>query len=155
MITGNMQQLEVEKEWIPEKIYEILQKVEGMNLISLKPGRYELGNKHYMLVDETKTEPRDVRRFEAHHDFADIQIVLSGHEIIEWAPLLVMENMCEALPQNDAYFYEYGGRVISMPMTPGTYSVLYPGDAHKTLVAEGEPENVKKVIVKVCLKSLQ
>lgn len=153
MIIGNMQQLEVEKAWIPADIYALLRKVSAMNPEHLDPGRYELGNGHYMLVDETQTEPREVRRFEAHQDYADIQIVFLGHEMIDWAPLSAMENMSENLADKDVYFYEYSGRYIATPMTRGTYAVFYPGDAHRTLVADKEPGKVKKVVIKVCLNS--
>ncbi len=116
-------------------------------------GRYELGNGHYMNIDEVNTEPSEHRRYEAHQDYCDIQIVLWGHEIIQCAPLSVMENMVEANVDKDVYFYEYNGKSTTIPMTKGTYVVFYPGDAHKPLIAETKAEPVKKIIIKYSLNA--
>ncbi len=154
MIIGNINQLGVERRWLHNGIYKLIKQALTMNLETLPAGRYELGNGHYMNVDEVETEPIEQRRYEAHQDYADIQIVIMGRECIGYAPLALMERMVEANPEKDVYFYEYSGQGMMIPMQRGTFAVFYPADAHRPLIAEHAPGKVKKVIIKALMDRL-
>lgn len=155
MIIGNIQQLEIEKAWIPNNMYKLIRQAMAMHPESLAPGRYELGNSHYMNIDEVETECEEKRRFEAHQEFADIQILLVGHEMIGYAPLTAMGNCVEALVDKDLYFYEYEGAYTKIDMLRGTFAIFLPGDAHKPLIAHSnKPAKVKKAIIKANLNKL-
>lgn len=154
MIVGNLQQLEIEKGWLPNHMVKLIKQVMEMHPETMTPGRYELGNSHYMNIDESMTEPEENRYFEAHQEYADIQILLVGHELIAYAPLSAMDHMVEANVDKDVYFYEYSGRRTIMPMMHGNYVVFFPGDAHKPLIADRQPEMIKKVVIKVRLNNI-
>ena len=62
---------------------------------------------------------------------------------------------CEGLvlkedhPENDLKFYEEPAMSGTVLLLPGDMIVVAPEDAHKPRCAAGEPEFVRKVVVKV------
>lgn len=154
MIIGNLQQLEIEKGWIPNHMVKLIKQVMSMHPETMEPGCYELGNSHYMNIDVATTELEENRFYEAHQEYADIQILLVGHEKIAYAPLVSMDNMVEANVAKDLYFYEYKSERTIIPMLHGSYVIFFPGDAHKPLIAVDKPEQVKKVVIKVRLNNI-
>lgn len=154
MIVGNLQQLEIEKGWLPNDMVKLIKQVMSMHPETMEPGCYELGNSHYMNIDVCSTELEENRFYEAHQEYADIQILLVGHEKIAYAPLSAMDHMVEANVEKDLYFYEYNGERTIMPMLHGNYVIFFPGDAHKPLIADGKKETVKKVVIKVRLNNI-
>ena len=154
MIIGNIQQLEIEKSWLPNAVYKLLKQVIAMHPETLAPGRYELGQGHYMNVDEEMTEPEEARLFEVHQEYADVQMLLIGHEHIYYAPLSSMDTLVRADMEKDLQFYEYHGKSTIIPMLRGSYAIFFPGDAHKPLVKSGYTEKVKKVVIKVNLANV-
>lgn len=154
MIIGNLQQLEIEQGWLPNHMVKLIKQVMSMHPETMEPGCYELGNAHYMNIDVSMTELEEDRLYEAHQEYADIQILLVGHEKIAYAPLASMDHMVEAHVDRDLYFYEYNGQRTVIPMLHGSYVIFFPGDAHKPLIADGNPEEIKKVVIKVRLNNI-
>ena len=71
---------------------------------------------------------------EAHREYIDVQMTIIGAERIDWFPTQTLDIHTEYNPKNDA----------------AMFVVLYPDDAHAPqLWASGEPEDIKKVVVKV------
>jgi biofilm protein TabA len=91
-------------------------------------------------------------KMEAHRKYIDLQFIVSGEEVIGWAPL---DRMALTQPYDetkDACF----GTVPPHEFTPvylraGQLAVLYPEDGHAPKMAAGKPVPVKKIIVKVAV----
>ena len=97
--------------------------------------------------------PQDTR-FEAHRSYIDIQIVLSGKEIVYWCPLERLTKI--AVPydyEKDIVFFD-DPDVPSTPMRleAGDYAVLFPSDGHKPRCVVDAPEPVGKIVVKVSVQ---
>ena len=121
------------------------------DLDSLQCGRHDiLGDECYALVEDYLTTPRDGRRWEAHRDHIDIQCVVSGRELLGCADLRQMQST-EYDPARDMEFLEFpaspDGRFRLIEA--GTFVILRPANAHMPGVAVDEPEQVRKVVVKV------
>ncbi len=57
------------------------------DLAALSDGQHPIGSSGtYVKIQRYHTEPREARRAETHDAFVDIQVLLEGTEIIEWAP---------------------------------------------------------------------
>lgn len=151
MIIGNLHQLEAEKARLPEVIYSLLLKVQELNFKELAPGRYELGDGHYMNIDEAKTEPIEARKYESHRLYADIQLSIIGQEYVGYAPLCEMGEPTEVYDERDLYFYGVKEEGLLIPLVEDRFVVLYPEDAHRPLIARGAAGAVKKAIIKVRL----
>ena len=55
------------------------------------------------------------------------------------------------LDTNDVLFYEEdeSANEIMLPMTDGCYAVFFPEDVHRPCCQMGQPEDVKKIVLKV------
>ena len=119
------------------------------------PGRVEIdGSQVYALVQSYQSRPdTENPRFEAHRRYIDIQYVLSGAELLGWAPLERLTAATEYNAERDVLH----GVVPAAERTfvhlgAGQGAILFPSDAHAPGLAAGTPEPVVKIVVKVMLE---
>ena len=116
---------------------------------ALPAGRYDIpGTACYMLVQDVSTQPEDLRRFETHINYGDIQIVLSGREIMQWAPAENLTPAGDYNPEKDVRFYVHYDDCASLRVTAGQFALFVPSDGHKPLCADGQPCAMRKIVVK-------
>jgi YhcH/YjgK/YiaL family protein len=116
---------------------------------TLKDGKHEIdGEAIFALVSTYETEPGNVRSFEAHRKHVDLQYLLSGREIIHWAPLQELTPVGEYSDEKDIVFLSGDSRA-RLRLSPGTFALFYPEDAHKPNCAWDTPQPARKVVVKV------
>ena len=98
------------------------------------------------MVNFSQTNPKtkEEAKLETHNRFIDIQIPLSGVEVMGYTP---REDLPEAECNADKDISFYHGLAESfIPVKPGMFVIFFPQDAHAPGVT---PDGVKKVIVKV------
>jgi len=116
----------------------------------ISAGRYAINeDKVYAMVHEYITTSKTEKNLESHCRYIDIQYVLSGHELIEWAPVAALEVHTSYIEDKDVAFYRDGKGMASFILKSGMFAVFYPGDAHKPGCSVGEPEHVRKIVVKI------
>lgn len=129
------------------KAYEFLARTD---VADLPLGRVDIdGDEVFANVQEYDTVPASEKQMEAHRRYYDVQFVATGEEVMEYAPLAGLE---EAQPfDEDADFglYVAPARPSSVVLRAGDVAVLAPEDAHKPGCALGEPQHVRKIVVKV------
>lgn len=90
---------------------------------------------------------------EAHKEFIDIQVVLSGEEIILWHRFgeLPVKSPYNSAKDVELYQLPNGGVGSSTAcvLRPGLFSLFFPSDIHSPQIAIGAPAPVRKVVVKV------
>lgn len=125
-------------------------------LLGLSPeildGRHAIsGDDVYGLVSSYQTRPVDAARFEAHRNYVDVQMVLSGAERLGWAPLQGLEVAQPYDPAKDVEFHAFPDSAASfINAVPGLFVAFFPWDAHMPQVSAGLwPVPVRKVVVKV------
>ena len=94
-----------------------------------------------------QTVPESECFFEAHKEFADIQIMRSGSERIDVSHVSAL-TVTKAIPENDFEALE-GPAELSVRMKPDSFLVVLPGDAHKLKIMDGQPMDVTKTVFKV------
>ena len=123
------------------------------DLRALDDGRYEIdGERIYALIQTVSTRKSDLLDFENHGRFVDIQMTLSGDEVMEWAPL---ENLVKVRAYDvgdDCALWRGEGQTIRA--TDGIFAIFLPTDAHKPCVAPGAPGEVRKVVVKISVEEV-
>jgi YhcH/YjgK/YiaL family protein len=66
-----------------------------------------------------------------------------------------MDGMTETVPYNETKDVWYGkptsGRITAVPLISGQLAVLFPNDAHAPKLQVLQPENVKKIVVKILI----
>ena len=102
-----------------------------------------------LMVNFSQARPKtkEEARIETHNNFIDIQIPLSGVELMGYMP---RAELPEAVynAEKDITFYE-GLATDYLTVKPGMFAIFFPEDAHAPGVT---PDGVKKVIVKVRVK---
>lgn len=94
-----------------------------------------------------KPKTKDDAKIETHNNFIDIQIPLTGTELMGYMPRTDLAE-AEYNAEKDVTFYP-GHATDYLTVKPGMFAIFFPEDAHAPGVTEVE---LKKVIVKVRVK---
>ncbi|WP_181995500.1 YhcH/YjgK/YiaL family protein [Clostridium sp. AM58-1XD] len=122
-------------------VFDFAEKIKGND-----PGRYECGDL-YAMVQKGITKPSEEGSLEAHHDYIDLQYVVSGQEIMEWKNT---EDLIQETPydeKKDIVFFK--GTGMPAVIEPGMFYLVFPQDGHKPCVHMERPSEYKKVVVKI------
>lgn len=118
------------------------------NIDTLPLGRIDVSENLFVLVQEYQTAPIDEGKFEAHVNYADIQYLHEGEEVIVWNTIDRLTQV-SAMPENDIAFYN--GTGTALPLTAGNFMIFFPDDAHMPSRCINEPRTNKKIVFKVRL----
>ncbi len=117
------------------------------DLNALEIGKTELKGKDLLVnVAQTTPKAKEDAKLETHRDFIDIQIPLSGTEVMGYTA--AQDCVPADAPYNEAKditFFE-GLAEDYIAVKPGMFAIFFPQDGHAPGIS---PEGVKKVIVKV------
>lgn len=118
------------------------------DLNTLAPGKHVLeGEKLFALVNDYTTQPLATCRFESHRRYTDIQWMVRGSERIGVTNVGGLKVTEPYATERDIAFYQASGDLFTL--SPGSFAIFFPHDAHQPGVAIGEPEAVRKVVMKV------
>src|SRR3569833_2972041 len=119
------------------------------DLKSLPIGKYELdGDRLFVLTQRPEGRTRAGAKLEAHRKYIDIQYVIEGNEAIGWRPTAECSQV-ELAYDSDRDVALFTDKPVSwFEVPPGSFSILWPHDAHAPLAAEGP---VHKAVVKVAV----
>lgn len=124
--------------------------LKNTDLENLAPGKYEIDGKNvFANVVEYTTIPWEEAKYESHHNYTDIQYMISGSETMTYARV---DELAEKVPYNDekdVVFYDNENPGLKVVVKAGEYMIFHPWDGHKPKAAAGEPAQVKKIIVKI------
>jgi YhcH/YjgK/YiaL family protein len=134
----------------PEAIQRAITYVATTDFDALADGVYEIDGKNlYASVQEYDSKAPEKAKNEGHRNYIDIQVVVSGAEIIE------VEDISDAIlnsPYNDekdVEFYAPSPDACRLNLMAGDFAILFPHDVHRPGMAVEESEPVKKIVVKV------
>ena len=110
--------------------------------------KHILNDNVYANVEEYNTKESGF--FEAHKNYIDIQLLLSGEERLEYTNLEGLNVQTQYDESRDIEFYFDGKNpVIPLILKPDFFAVLFPQDAHKPQLTYQTEQKVKKVVVKI------
>jgi len=121
------------------------------NIHGLPDGRVEIdGERVFALVQRYETMITEAPRFECHRKYIDVQFIVSGEEVIGWAPLSRM-TITEAYDADkDICFGTVAmGKWTRAYLQEGQLAVLWPEDGHAPKLAGKASSPVMKIVVKV------
>lgn len=98
------------------------------NLDALEPGTIELGEGVSCIVAEYQTVADEESVIECHRRFVDVHVVLQGVEGMGVAPVCLCMQAGEYVEENDYQLLH--GELSLLALSPGTFAVFFPGDAH-------------------------
>ena len=114
-------------------------------------GRNEIdGDDVFANVQEYDTVAASEKQLEAHRGYYDVQFVVSGQELLQYAQLNGLPECQPFDEENDFGLYETPEQCTNVVLRAGDLAVLAPEDAHKPGCTLGsEPCHVRKIVVKV------
>jgi YhcH/YjgK/YiaL family protein len=139
-----MKDLNKIKELCPSAYDFIVNKAEGVAV-----GKYDLENGAYVSVQEYTTKARSEAKYEAHKKFIDIQMILSGKELIAVSPIEKMTISDEYNEEKDFMLFHHNDECTDYVLEAGDFLILYPQDVHMPGVCVNEKSPVRKIVVKV------
>ncbi|WP_425060360.1 Toxin-antitoxin biofilm protein TabA [Sporomusa carbonis] len=157
MIFGHISTLAKDAPILHKVLVKGLNYLAKTDLAALAAGKHEIEGKDiYVAVNEYETQPREVRRAEAHVEYLDIQYIISGRELIAYS-LLSPDNevLSDELTAKDVIFYKTVRQETDLVMTEGMYAIFFPWDVHRPNCALNEPGKVKKAVVKIKMSLLK
>nr|WP_320058607.1 YhcH/YjgK/YiaL family protein [uncultured Bacteroides sp.] len=121
--------------------------LKSQDLHSLEVGKTELKGKDLVVnVAQTNSKTKEQAKLETHNEFIDIQIPLSGTEVMGYTPAkdcLPVDATYNA--EKDITFFD-GLAKTYITVKPGMFAIFFPQDGHAPGIT---PDGVKKIIVKV------
>jgi YhcH/YjgK/YiaL family protein len=124
------------------------------DLPTLPDGKVTIdGEGVFGIVQRYETSAAAEVKFEHHRKYMDIQFIVSGKEIIGWAPAGQM-TITEAYDADrDIAFGSVPEKWTPVYLTQGQAALFYPWDAHAPKLAAGNTSQVMKIVVKVSVSS--
>ena len=105
------------------------------------------GDNVIVSINEYTTKPINEAKWEAHRTYADIQILISGEELIGYSPIENMIVTEDYDTEKDLIFLTGQGEFLNMQA--GKFAIFMPHDVHMPCVAKTIPCKVRKMVVKV------
>lgn len=151
MIFGNLNALGDTLPWLPAPLKRAVEHLAKTDLAALPAEKYALdGDDIFVIVSDMTTKPFAETRPEIHRNYIDIQVLVHGRERIGVAVDTGRNTVSEdTLAEKDLLFYTAAEGETMLEMTPGSFAVLFPSEAHRPGVAVEGPEPIRKIIVKV------
>jgi len=110
------------------------------------------GRNVYAIIQGYETVKAGVPKFECHRRYIDVQFILSGEEIVGWAP---SDEMTPAGSYDEGKDICFGtvaaGKWTPVLLRTGQLAVLWPEDAHAPRLAAGARVPVRKIVVKIAV----
>jgi YhcH/YjgK/YiaL family protein len=121
------------------------------DLTAFPEGKTSLdGDRLIANVARSRTKTAADAVWESHRKYIDVQYVVSGRERFGYvdlasAPAVVKDYNAD----KDVMFYAPGA--VTLPLPAGHFAIFFPEDIHAPGLAEGEPGDVVKVVMKVAI----
>jgi YhcH/YjgK/YiaL family protein len=119
------------------------------DLTKLPVGRVDIdGDRLFALVQDYETGDKATKKPETHAKYSDIQVVVSGEEVIGYAPLAGETPTENLFAEKDVAFYAQPANETELVLTAGAFAVFFPTDIHRPGVARKGATKVRKIVVK-------
>ena len=149
MVFGNIKDRKA-FDWLSASLQVCLSHMEDNDMPAYENGRHDIdGDSIYVNVMEYETTQPENRIWEAHRQYLDVHVVLSGEEQLDTNFISNMQQK-EYVPADDFLPLE-GDKNASAILRPGDFLICWPEDAHRTAIAVNGPVKVKKAVFKVKL----
>ncbi|AHM75218.1 N-acetylneuraminate anomerase [Yersinia hibernica] len=135
---------------LPERLQWVLTYLTKTPLAELSCGRHEIdGDLVFMNVMEFATQPAESKKAEMHQTYADVQLLISGIEGIEYSVLTPTEQLEPYHADDDYQLIADIPDKSQLHMRPGMFAVFLPGEPHKPGCQIAGSSTIKKAVVKV------
>ena len=108
------------------------------------------GKNVYVIFQEYDTKLHENAKLEGHRQYADVQYIFEGEEIIGMCDIADVEGDYEYNEEKDIFFCK-SKKLSHVILGKGEAAILMPEDLHAPCMCIGEPKRAKKIVFKVKL----
>lgn len=139
---------------VEERCMEAVAFLSKLKEDDLTVGRHDVDANFYYCVQEYETKVNPSKHFESHCKYVDVQMLISGEENLQVVDInrLTVEAPYDEVKERILYYST--PNAASVVLRPGSFVVLYPKDAHRTIALYGNPCKVKKIVGKVRINEI-
>lgn len=121
-----------------------------IDLSKAEPGRYEVCDGVFYNVFDASTRLYSEGKWEAHKDYIDIHLPITGAEKQGVCHIDELTQDGEYNADMDTCFYHNDTSKALYPVKPGEFLLVFPNDAHAPLIAvDDKPKEIRKLVFKV------
>lgn len=150
MLLGDLSRADYAKS-LPPVFARLCEKLKNLDLVNLPLGWQDLEEGVRMNVMEFETSLAEEKKAEMHRKFIDIQLVISGEEMIEYGlsePDLALYD--EYRDEDDYQLTDKIEHKNELILQPNMFAIFLPYEPHKPGNAVGgQNKLLKKLVVKV------
>ncbi|WP_419852518.1 N-acetylneuraminate anomerase [Actinobacillus pleuropneumoniae] len=150
MLLGDLFRADYAKS-LPPVFARLCEKLKNLDLVNLPLGWQDLEEGVRMNVMEFETSPAEEKKAEMHRKFIDIQLLISGEEMIEYGlsePDLALYD--EYRDEDDYQLTDKIEHKNELILQPNMFAIFLPYEPHKPGNAVGgQNKLLKKLVVKV------
>lgn len=148
MIFDTLKNLPAYRNLAPQAVELLLEALPGFSADSPNGKTVLIEDKLFILIQRYNTRPVADSKVETHAEFADLQMLLDGSELIGYAPVEQLEELSAYDAAGDYALYEPAAEKVSMlKLQPGNFTVYLPGEGHMPGCGDGTP--VVKAVIKI------
>ncbi|WP_373777322.1 N-acetylneuraminate anomerase [Glaesserella sp.] len=140
---------------LPPVFARLCAKLKTLDLVNLPLGWQDLEDGVRMNVMEFETSPADGKKAELHRKFIDIQLLISGEEMIEYG--LSQPNLSQYDEYRDEDDYQLTPAIEhknELMLFPNMFAIFLPYEPHKPGNSVNSDKLLKKLVVKVPVELL-
>ena len=136
---------------LPGRALEFLRR---KDLLPLPDGKVAIdGERVFAIVQRYVPAAAAEPEFEYHRKYIDVQYIVSGAEVIGWAPVGRMTVTKPYDADKDACLGSVpAGEWTPVRLEAGQLAVFYPEDAHAPKLRAGAAASVMKIVIKVAVR---
>lgn len=137
---------------LPPVVAEICDYLNKQDLVALELGRHDITDEIFMNVMEFDTAEASSKQAELHHRYLDVQVLISGNELIEYGVGNPDLSKYDAYNEDDDYQLTAAEieNKNSVVLVPKMLAVFFPYEAHKPgCTINGTSHKIKKLVVKI------
>ena len=111
-----------------------------------------LGRDLFVRLGNYETGPEDQKMFEAHQVYADLQLVISGVEMMGCFVGAKPDSTTQYDAKADIQFFQTPINYSKVIVSADFFTIFFPGELHRPgCIAGRDPQRVKKLVFKIRL----
>lgn len=131
-------------------LIETLSTLRQYDLPALALGRHDIdGDKIFMEVMTLTTGLAETQHAKLHHEYADIHLLISGEERIDYGMPGDWQSEFPYDEAQDTQRVDIKRHCQTLAMFPGAYALFFPHEPHKAGCQVIAPTLIKKAVVRV------
>ena len=128
-----------------------IEKFFASGIDKIEDGRYVFdGEALFANVSSYNSKPKAECCFESHKRYIDIQVILSGEEIIGFETADKLTPTTEFMGDKDIIIYELNSEYDEVRVSAGELTIIFPDEPHAPAIATDDiPQGIRKAVFKV------